>query len=264
MSELIPLADARRELIRGRLREGRPVKAAELAAEFAVSEDTVRRDLRDLARAGECRRVYGGALPLSPAGGNLTERRREAPGRKRLIAEAVIPLIPPGSTVFIDAGSTNVQVASLAWRFQPRTVITNAPSIAAVLSENGVDEIVVIGGRLDPATGSCLGSRTLREVEGLAPDVVILGGCGIAADAGVTVFSSEEAEIKRTVAATSRAVIVTSTREKLGTAAPFAIMAASRVSALVVEADAEPREVERFSRLGVAVTRAAPATFEDQ
>ena len=59
----------RQGVISERLRLNGRVLAAELALEFGVSEDTVRRDLREMAAAGLCERVYGGALPVSPAPG---------------------------------------------------------------------------------------------------------------------------------------------------------------------------------------------------
>ena len=77
---------ARRDVILGRLAHGQSVVAAALAVEFEVSEDAIRRDLRALAAEGRCRRVYGGALPLSKAMTPMTERMEEARDRKQALA----------------------------------------------------------------------------------------------------------------------------------------------------------------------------------
>src|SRR6478735_6020449 len=85
-------------------RDGRVV-AAELALVYATSEDTIRRDLRALAAEGRCRRVYGGALPSTPAVGNVSARARIAPEAKAALGAAMARLVEPGMCVFIDAGS---------------------------------------------------------------------------------------------------------------------------------------------------------------
>ena len=77
----------RREVIAERLVQGQSVSATALADEFAVSPDAIRRDLRMLAAGGRCRRVYGGALPVSPASLPMAIRAGEAPERKKVLAE---------------------------------------------------------------------------------------------------------------------------------------------------------------------------------
>ena len=105
------LTTERQALICALLAEEGRVLASPLARRFNVSEDTVRRDLRDLAQAGLCRRVYGGAVPLAPSDGPLGERRNLAPHRKASLGRAIAATIEPGALVFIDAGSTNLAVA---------------------------------------------------------------------------------------------------------------------------------------------------------
>src|SRR6202047_5095508 len=98
---------ARRDVILGRLAQGPSVAAVALALEFEVSEDAIRRDLRALAAEGRCRRVYGGALPLSKATLPITVRVGEARERKAARAAAAVGLIRPGEFVFLDNCSTH-------------------------------------------------------------------------------------------------------------------------------------------------------------
>ena len=94
-SILPALPDERQQIILERLSRRGRVLAGDLAREFRTSEDTIRRDLREMAAAGQCRRVYGGALPLSPASGALAARRAEAPERKAALGRAAAP---PGAS----------------------------------------------------------------------------------------------------------------------------------------------------------------------
>src|SRR5213592_1405145 len=101
----------RRDLLLNRLeRDGRLV-AKDLAIELGIAEDSIRRDLRELAAAGLCQRVYGGALPVSPAVADYATRAGVAADSKQRVAYAAAALVQPGSTVLLDGGTTALAVA---------------------------------------------------------------------------------------------------------------------------------------------------------
>ena len=250
------LPDERQQVILERLSRRGRVLAGDLAREFRTSEDTIRRDLREMAAAGQCRRVYGGALPLSPASGSLAARRTEAPERKAALGRAAAALVQASQVLFFDAGSTNAAIARALPAGLDLTVATNAPDIAAeLLGKPGV-ELIVIGGRVDPRSGAALGVRALRDARAIRVDLAFLGACAVDARGGVAAFGAEEAEFKRLVAERAKAVATAVTTEKLGTAAPFAIAPASILTHLVVEADAPDKALAPLRRAGIRVHRA--------
>ena len=253
------LREERQQIILEHLSRRGRVLAGDLAREFRTSEDTIRRDLRAMAAAGQCRRVYGGALPLSPASGSLAERRTEAPERKAALGRAAAALVRPGQVVFFDAGSTNAAIARALPAGLGVVVATNAPDIASDLVGRAGVELIVIGGRVDPRSGAALGARALRDVRAIRVDLAFLGACAVDARAGVAAFDAEEAEFKRLVAERAKAVVAAVTTDKLGTAAPFAVAPASLLSHLVVEADAPERALAPLRRCGVRVHRAQRA-----
>jgi DeoR/GlpR family transcriptional regulator of sugar metabolism len=112
------------------LRNDGRVLAPELARSLGVSEDTVRRDLRGLARAGLCRRVYGGALLPAPDASPLPARIAARSEERQRLARAAANLVEPGNVVFIDAGSTNVAIAEALPDQMPITLVTNSPAVA--------------------------------------------------------------------------------------------------------------------------------------
>ncbi len=252
----LSLPDERQLIILERLARRGRVLAGDLAREFRTSEDTIRRDLREMAAAGQCRRVYGGALPLSPASGSLADRRAEAPERQAALGRAAAALVRPGQVVFFDAGSTNAAIARALPAGLGVVVATNAPDIAADLVGRPGVELIVIGGRVDPRSGAALGPRALRDLGEIRVDLAFLGACAVDAHAGVAAFDAEEAEFKRLVAERAKAVAAAVTTDKLGTAAPFAVAPASRLAHLVVEADAPDRALAPLRRAGVRVHRA--------
>jgi DeoR/GlpR family transcriptional regulator of sugar metabolism len=251
------LLHERQSLIRRRLASDGRVIAAELAQEFSISEDTIRRDLREMAAAGLCRRVYGGALPADGGGDtSLLGRLAIKPERKDALARAAVDRFRPGMTVFIDAGTTNLAIAQAIPADMAMTLITNAPVVAASLLDRRELGIVMIGGQLDRASGAILGSRAMQDAASFHPDLCVLGSCGLDAETGVTASFCEEADFKRFIAQRSRAVMAAVTNEKLGVPAPFAVVPLDARSEIVVEHDADPRLLASIAATGALLVKA--------
>src|SRR6266487_3384876 len=143
------LTEERRQLILERLsREGKVV-AAELSASLAVSPDTVRRDLQELAEAGLLRRVHGGALPPAVGARPYAVRSGQAPAAKAAIARATARLLRDGQVVILDSGTTTLEVARHLPPELRATVVTNSPPIAVELAEHPSVDVTVLGGRLE-------------------------------------------------------------------------------------------------------------------
>ncbi|NVD40783.1 DeoR/GlpR transcriptional regulator [Ensifer sp. HO-A22] len=246
----------RKTLIQERLKSDGRVLAADLAAELRVSEDTIRRDLREMAAAGLCERVYGGALPLAPSSLSLSQRVAMAPERKAALARASVGFIVAGSTVFLDAGSANLAIAQLIDPELKATIVTNTPLIAAALMEKPGIDLILVGGPLNRAVGAAVGARAQRDIEQLRPDVCILGTCGADTEAGLTAIYFEDAEFKRLVASRSRALLVAVTNDKLGMAASHTVVGIDQVTTLVLEADAPTHQVAAFEASGTTIIKA--------
>lgn len=245
------LAEERLDQIRDLLSADGRVLANALAARFNVSEDTIRRDLRELARIGVCRRVYGGALLLTPDHGSLAARAGAQSDEKAALAGLAVTLVGEGQTVFIDAGSTNLAIAQALPREKRLTVVTNAPAIAVALSDHPNHGVIVLGGAYEQSKGACLGPQTVREISQIFADVFVLGACGVDAGIGVTALDAGEAEVKRAMIAQSSVLLIAATRDKLGTIAPFRLAETARIDHLVV-ADAE-RDYSQFEQADVRV-----------
>lgn len=232
------LTEERLDRIRALLNANGKVLANELAGQFSVSEDTIRRDLRELAKLGVCRRVYGGALLPTPDLGTLAARSTARQDGKANLARAAAGLIKDGQTIFIDAGSTNLAIANALPRDRKLTIVTNAPAIATALSDHASCTVIVLGGVYDRAKGACLGPQAMREAGQIFADMFILGACGVDTTAGVTALDAGEAEIKRLMVEQSSLLLIAATSDKLGTVAPFKITDASRIDHLIIEDDA--------------------------
>jgi DeoR/GlpR family transcriptional regulator of sugar metabolism len=256
-AEMLP--QERQQWILDRLRQSGRVVAVELAAEFAVSEDSVRRDLRELAAQGLCKRVYGGALPLSAIVAPLKQRRQEHASRKLALGRKAATLVRQGQVLLIDAGSTNAAIAAALPRDFGLTVVTNAPDIAQILLEREGFEILLIGGRIDARIGAAVGAQAVQEIQRVRADICFPGACAVDAVGGLWGFDSEEVLLKRAMVEASGETVVVATSDKLGTVATHRVAGIAEVQHLVVEHDAGRALRAAFVAHGVTVHRADAA-----
>ncbi|MEG2804287.1 DeoR/GlpR family DNA-binding transcription regulator [Stenotrophomonas sp.] len=246
-----PLPGERQHLILRLLREQGRVFSAQLALQMGVSEDSIRRDLRDLAAQGLCRKVYGGALPATPDFPPLADRHALQAGQKHALARAAATQVRPGERVLLDAGSTNSAIAAALPDQQGLHVTTNAPDIALRLMARGGIEVSLIGGRLDPRIGAAVGAQALEAIAALRADVCFIGTCAVDAEAGLWAVDGEEAALKRALLAASSRCVVVASNEKLGAQAAHRIAPVERIDVLVLLADAPPAQAEAFARHGI-------------
>ncbi|KQS63842.1 DeoR family transcriptional regulator [Rhizobium sp. Leaf371] len=251
------LSRERQDAIRIELRQSGRVLAGDLARHFKVSEDTIRRDLRDMAAAGLCERVYGGALAL-PSEQPFSVRTGISRGRKQALAEAAVTRLKDGMTVFVDAGSTNLAIVQALPPGLSLTLATNMPAIATAALEHPRLEVITIGGRIDRHVGAAIGRQAERDLQMLRPDLCILGACGIDSAAGLTGLVYDDVAFKTIAAAHAAAVLVACTTDKLGAVHPFVIAALNDRMTLTLEADAPDAVTAGLETTGVTILQAQP------
>ncbi len=227
--------------IRRRLGEGRVI-AADLATEFRVSEDTIRRDLRELAAEGACIRVYGGALPAPEKAPDLplADRYGANLDSKRRLAAAMSDFVEPGMTVFLDAGSTNLAAAQLLPDDLDLTVATHAPHIAAVIMDRPGIRLYMIGGKVDAKVGAAVGAQALHQLQSLRPDIAFVGACAIDGAAGVSAFDADDAAFKQLLVHQSRVKLAAAVNDKAGTVAPYPVAPVTAFDSIIVEKTLHP------------------------
>lgn len=251
------LAAQRRDHLLGLLaREGRIV-AKDVAAGLGISEDSVRRDLRDLAAEGLCQRVYGGALPVSPAVADYAARQSVAPDGKRKVAAAAAGLVRPGSTLILDGGTTALAVADALPRDLACTVITHSPTVVAALLGHPKAELFLLGGRVFKHSAVACGAAAVEAAQNVSADLCLLGVTGVHPEAGLTTGDAEEAAMKRALAARAADTYILASSEKLGTASRYRVLPWEEVSGLITDTDPHDPVVGQLMALGVEILAAA-------
>lgn len=229
------LTSERKALILNVLRQDGRLIAKDFSQRLDVSEDTIRRDLRELASEGLLQRVHGGALPASPATADFDSREQLSSPAKARLGRAAARLIQPGQIVFIDGGTTNVQLARHLPHDLKVTIVTHSPSIAVELSRHPTAEVELLGGRLFKHSIVAVGTTCAEAISRIRADLFFMGATGIHPETGVTTGDREEAAIKRLIASHSAETVILATQEKLGAASPYRIVPLAEIGTLVVE-----------------------------
>lgn len=247
------LTSQRKQEILALLKRQGQVVAKTLSEHYAVSEDTIRRDLRELAADGLLLRVHGGALPASPATGGMAQRQALSGGAKQAIGAAAAALVLPGQTVIIDGGTTALQLVRHLPLDLHATVVTHSPTIAVALEQHAHIEVIIIGGRLFRHSMVAVGAAAIEALGRIRADTYFMGVTGVHLRAGLTTGDMEEAYVKRALAAQAADTVVLASAEKLEAASRFQIGALTLASSIIVEAGTAPALVAQIEQLGVTV-----------
>jgi len=233
------LPEQRQSIIYQMLKETGRVIGVDMARQLAVSEHTIRRDLQVLARQGLCKKVYGGAVSGLVQSASFAVRQEQNVAEKAQIARRCAQMIRSDSCIFIDAGSTNLAIVDFIPPAMALTVVTNSPPIAVALSHRQNGEVILLGGKVNPQTGSTLGSETVNQMRNMLFDQAFIGVCGLDPQAGLTAVYYEDACFKREVIAQSSEVIAAVTAEKIPQVARYKVAACEELDIVVVSKAAQ-------------------------
>ena len=247
------LTAERKDLLLARLAQDGRLVAKTMAAELRTSEDTIRRDLRELAAEGRLQRVHGGALPSSPAVANFAVRQTIGTDAKAAVARGAAALVQPRQTIVIDGGTTALRLVHALPPTLDATVVTHSPTIAVALVEHPRIEVLLIGGRLFKHSIVTCGAIAAEAISGLQADAFFMGVTGVHPQAGLTTGDAEEAAMKRALSHRSADTYVLASSEKMGAVSPHRVVGWDDVTAVLTDAGADARTRAALAKRGVDV-----------
>lgn len=234
----------RQKQIMNLLRRDGEVKITELKELYSVTDMTLRRDLEKMEQSGLLKRTYGGAI-LSSKDVALPERKTVNMNEKERIGQAVAGLILPGESIFIDSGSTTLQIARSLPDKAPITVVTNAIHVAAELAEKKIPT-VVIGGVLVDTTNAMVGTVAIESISKMAFDKVFLGTTGLSFLHGFSNSNMLEADIKRTCIHRAKQSYIVMDQTKFGQNALFSFSTLQEIDAIITDVQPDEEWVSAF------------------
>lgn len=229
-------SNSRQSQIVAQLRQSGRVEVEDLASQFGVAVQTIRRDLNELSEARRVVRVHGGAIVASGVENLSYEARQHvAHPHKRLIGEAAARLIPDNSSLFINIGTTTEEVAKAVVGHSGLLVITNNLHVANELYRNKAIEIFLTGGTVRQSDGGIVGAVTVSQIEQFRVDIAVIGTSAIDLNGTLLDFDIREVEISRAIIEHARKVFLVSDSSKFSRAAPVRIAHLSEIDVFITD-----------------------------
>lgn len=225
------------EIIKIARREGK-VTVESLVAHFGVTPQTIRRDLTELAEAGQLERVHGGAiLPSTTMNIGYNERRQLNQSSKVDIARACAKHIPNDCSVFLNIGTTTEAVAAELLHHEGLLVVTNNINIAMILSANPSIDVVVTGGNLRRSDGGLVGDLAKGTVAQFRFDFAVIGCSALSAQGDILDFDFQEVGVSRTIIQQSEDIFLVADGSKFDRKAPVRIGSLADVDRFFTDLD---------------------------
>ena len=245
--------DKRQDSILEKLRANRKVLTYQLAQELTVSEDTIRRDLNEMAQKGLLSKVHGGAVSsiqkLYYYNDNVIKNQQE----KSVIAKKAVRLLKDGMSIIISDGTTNLAFARSIPKDLKATVFTYCLPIAMELTEHPDIEIIFLGGKIEKKSMIAIGADILEKFSNIHVDMCFIGTGSIGHKEGITEGSYEVSLIKRAIVTASDSVVSLATSRKLGLRQNYSICKPWEISILMTELNPEDSKLVQYSEAGITL-----------
>ncbi len=250
-------APARRDRIVGMLDEVGYFTTAEIAAQFGVSEMTIRRDITRLEREGRVRSVHGGVASAGQsvgAGTDYSERSSTSRRVKRAIAAVAAEAhLPADGIIAIDAGTTTAMVASLLPAERRLNVISHSlPVLTIIAGMRGVS-LTALGGTFHPTSLSFTGPQTTEAISHLHVSTLFLGASGVN-ERGVFCGNDYDAGVKRALVDAADSVVLVCDSTKFGATAMARVASLETLGHVVVDDGLDPAHIRMLRDRGLSFT----------
>jgi DeoR/GlpR family transcriptional regulator of sugar metabolism len=233
------LAPQRQAAILDRVRAAGGVRVSELAAEYGVSDMTIRRDLETLAERGLLSKVHGGATTVGPGSAHepgFAAKSVQQRAEKAAIAARAAALVSPGDAVALSAGTTTAELAHRLVDVPSLTVVTNSIPVADVFYRAGrPDQTVVLTGGTRTPSDALVGPVAVAAIGSLHMDVLFLGVHGMSMRAGYTTPNLMESETNRALVDAAERLVVLADHTKWGTVGISSIASLSEADVLITD-----------------------------
>jgi len=250
-------ARRRQDALKAMLARGERLSTVRLSARLGVAPMTIRRDLDALQRDGAAVRTHGGAVTARRISFSFAfeERRLRHLAEKRRIGSEAARRVRAGETVFLDTGTTTLEVArALAARAIPCRVATSSLVVASLLWNRPPVELLLLGGRVRQSSPDLVGFGTELLLDRLAADTAFVGSEGLDPVLGSFAEDPEAARVTERMAANARRVVCVADASKLGHAGPVRSLAAADLDELITDRAADRSSVDDLRARGVHVS----------
>ena len=224
------------------------VLSNDLSLLLNVSEDTVRRDLKELVDEGFILKVHGGAISKSLVTPFNQETNVYALDFKQSIASKAVSLIKKNTTILTEGGTTIIELAKSIPSNINATFFTISPQIAITLSNHSNLDVITIGGKLNKDANLHTGSSVINQLSEIKADLCILGANGFSLEDGLTDIDWEVVQVKKAIIRSSRKTAVLCISEKLNSSRSLKICDLNQIGYLITELPADNNLLSPYAK----------------
>lgn len=233
------------------------VSVVDLASQFDVTSETIRRDLSALESAGLVRRVHGGAVPadrliFEPG---LEERAHQMTEEKIRIAEAALDLLPDQGAIFLDAGSTTAQLADRVPATSTLTIATNSLPIASNLAQLPGVTVLITGGRIRGRTQAAVDDWALRSLRSIRVEIAFVAANAVSPEHGLGTPDASEAAVKRAIVEAGERIVLLADHTKFETKSLLSYASMSEVDVAITGNEIDKTVADQITSQGVELVR---------
>ncbi len=224
-----------------------------LCTEINVSEDTIRRDLQELADEGKIIKVHGGALSHSFNQVSFPVNGVYSQNQKRIIAHKAIGLISNGMFVLTSGGTTIIEMArSLPPQLKATFISGSIPAILEYMHHPNID-VIMIGDRISKNSKITVGPEAIAKIKQVKADICFLGTNAIDPEMGITDNDWDVVQLKRAMIESSKKVVCLAIAEKINTSQPIRVCGIEDIDVLVTELSPDNEIFKPYKKAGVTV-----------
>ncbi len=252
------LKEERQQQILSLLTQGGKVFTLDLSQHLEVSEDTIRRDLKELSDQGLIKKVHGGAMLLSRNPYDFRDRAVYAQEEKKQLARIALDHLQPEQVILMDGGSSNLELARILPADLKLTVFTNSLPVANELADRPGIRTMLIGGQILPSARVTIGPEVIATLSGIRADLCILGTRSLHHEIGISEIDWDETLVKRAMVAAASDLMCLVIAEKIGTAHSYLICPTNRITTLVTNLPRLDERLLPYRRQGVDIVTPLP------
>lgn len=247
-------ADERRQYILDKLNKNGKISIADISSELNISRETIRKDIYALADERKLVAIRGGAVQIAGHVGKTKygQRTLEHAEQKREIATKCLKLLSNDQTIFLDYGSTIVELARQieASDLQNLTIVTDSLNVVEVFQYSKKHHIICLGGALRSEEGSFSGPLTLNAIDNLFCDTAFFGCAAISLEAGITNHYFNEIEVSQKMLKHSNKSYILADSSKFGHQALYKEFDFNEITGLITPSDFSMIIRETFAASG--------------
>lgn len=246
------LVEQRHEKILELLESKNSLKVEELRQYFSVSESTLRNDLRYLEEKNLLRRAHGGAIKLQKVNEvSFQQRSLNNQSEKRKIGMAAAQYINPEETIFLDAGTTVMELALHLPEDYEFNVVTSALNTAMAAAEHANISVHLVGGLLRPKLQELVGPKAVTDISEISAQTLFLGASGLSFDRGVTENHIFSAEVKKAMIQSSEKVILLLDSSKMGKSFFVDLLPIEKIDVLITDQNISAEYQTKLTDMGI-------------